>query len=220
VETTAAGRAWFGLNALVVAVGVVVQLIAAADATGGFFSGGAAVLNVFCYFTIQSNLILGVTCLLLAAGAARPTLPFRVLRLIGVVGIALTFVVFQTVLRGLQDLTGQAAFADVMLHTISPIMGVVGWLWFGPRRLTSPVVVAWTAAYVAAWGLFTMVRGAIVRHGGVHFYPYPFMNAAEKGYARVIVTLAVVAAVFVALGVGAAALDGWLARPRATPRGR
>src|SRR6478735_6114393 len=106
--------------------------------------------------------------------------------MIGAVGIALTFVVFQLVLRGLQDLTGQAAFADVMLHTVSPILGVGGWLLFGPRGLIDRVVIAWTVGYVLAWTTFTMIRGAIVRRGGVHFYPYPFLDAADKGYPRVI----------------------------------
>ena len=220
MQTTPAGRIVFGLTALVVAVGVVVQLFAAADNEHGFFTGGAAVLNVFCYFTIQSNIALGVGCFLLATGAASPALWFRVLRMIGVVGITLTFVVFQLVLRGLQDLTGQAAFADVMLHTVSPILGVVGWLLFGPRELTSPTVIAWTVAYVAAWGVFTMIRGAIVRHGGVHFYPYPFLDAPDKGYPRVILNLIVVAAAFLGLCAGAHAIDGWLTRRRAEPSRR
>jgi hypothetical protein len=192
----------FGVNALVIVTAVVVQLFVANDATGGAFTGGAAVLNVFCFFTIQSNLVLALTCFLLAIGAAPPAEWFRVLRMIGVVGIALTFLVFQLVLRDLQDLTGQAAFCDFMLHTLSPILGVVGWLVFGPRGLTSIRVVWWTTAYVAAYGLFSMIRGAIV-----DFYPYPFMDAQTHGYLRVIVNMLLVALVFFALGFGAHAYD-------------
>ena len=138
------------------------------------------------------------------------------LRLIGVVGIALTFIVFQAVLRQLQDLTGLNALADFLLHTLSPILGVGGWLLFGPRRQTNVVVVWWTTAYVAAWGIFTMIRGAIVENAeGQHFYPYGFMDPTEHGYVRVIVNLVIVAIVFFALAFGAHALDGWLARRRA-----
>ena len=43
----------------------------------------------------------------------------------------------------------------------------------------------WTTAYVAAWGLFTMVRGAILeRPDRKRFYPDPVMDAQEHGYAR------------------------------------
>jgi hypothetical protein len=216
MQPTTAARMVFGLTALVVAVGVVVQLFAAADHEGGFFTGTAAVLNVFCYFTIQSNIILGVGCFLLATEATSSALWFRVLRMIGIVGITLTFVVFQLVLRGLQDLTGEAAFADVMLHTVSPILGVAGWLLFGPRRLTDRTAIAWTIAYVLAWTAFTMIRGAIVRHGDVHFYPYPFLDAAQKGYPRVILNMIVVALVFLGLCIGARTLDRWLIRRRTT----
>ena len=118
-----------------------ISVVKAGESDEAFFSGAAARLNVFCFFTIQSNLILALTCLLLAAGIASSATWFRVLRLIGVVGIALTFVVFQAVLRDLQDLTGLHALADFLLHTLSPILGVGGWLLFGPRRLTSVSVV-------------------------------------------------------------------------------
>lgn len=206
----------FGLNAVVVAVGIVVQLFATADPNdAAFFDGPARVLNVFCFFTTQSNLVLAVTCAWLAIGGPTRSLLFRVLRMIGVVGIALTFIVYHFALSGLHDLTGEAAFADVMLHTVSPILGVGGWLLFGPRRLTSTVVVWWTTAYVAVWGLFTMIRGAIVERDGAHFYPYPFMDPSDKGYLRVALNLVVVAAVFFGLAFAAHALDGWLDRRRA-----
>jgi len=209
VEVSPAGRALFGVNALVIVTAVVVQLFVASDSTTGFFTGGAAAANVFAFFTIQSNLVLAFTCFVLAIGVAPAATWFRVLRLIGVVGIALTFLVFQLVLRDLQDLTGQAAFCDFMLHTVSPILGVVGWLVFGPRELTSVRVVWWTTAYVAAYGLFSMIRGAIVG-----FYPYPFMDADAHGYPRVILNLLLVAVVFFALAFGAHALDRRLGRRR------
>jgi hypothetical protein len=214
MQDDTAARAVFGLNAVVVAVGLVVQLFVAGDNEAGYFTGTGAVLNVFCFFTVQSNTVLMATCALLAIGWRGTSTAFKVLRMIGVVGIALTFVVYHFALAGLQDLTGQAAFADVMLHTVSPILGVGGWILFGPRGLTSPVVVWCTTAYVAAWGVFTMVRGAITDHGGVHFYPYPFMDPTDKGYLRVVLNLVLVAIVFFALAYGAHAVDGWLARRR------
>lgn len=208
-------RAVFGLNAIVVAAGLVVQLFASYESTEGFFSGRAAALNAFSYFTTQSNVLLAVSCVVLAIGVVSEAMWFCALRMIGVVGIALTFVVYHVALSDLRELTSGAKFADVMLHTVSPILGVGGWLLFGPRGLTSKGAVGWTTAYVAAWGLFTMIRGAIVeRADGLRFYPYPFMNAQDEGYVRVIVNLVVVGVVFLLIAAGFHLLDVWLTRRR------
>ncbi|MGH9113626.1 MAG: Pr6Pr family membrane protein, partial [Acidimicrobiales bacterium] len=122
-----------------------------------------------------------------------------------------TFVVFHAVLSDLQDLTGQAAVADFLLHTASPVLCVAGWLLFGPRGQTTPRVVALTLVFPLVWGVFTLVRGEIV-----DWYPYPFMEPFEHGYLRVVVNLALVAVVFVALAAGAHWLDQRLPRPAAT----
>ena len=206
-------RCWFGVNAAVVLVGVVVQLFVTADGDEGFFTTPwKRVLNVFCFFTIQSNILVGVTSLFLAMGWARPTLLFRTLRLTAVVAIALTFVVFHAVLRDLQDLTGEAAFADFLLHTASPMLCVVGWLWFGPRRQTSRFAVWLTLVYPLVWGVFTLVRGH-----EIGFYPYPFIDPVDSGYDRVVVNLVIIGAVFVGLSAGAHWLDRRLAARRSSP---
>jgi hypothetical protein len=52
--------------------GIVIQLFVSANSSG--FFGGSAVnraLNVFALFTVQSNIIVGVTCLLLALNLGR-----------------------------------------------------------------------------------------------------------------------------------------------------
>jgi hypothetical protein len=201
-------RWWFGVNAAVVLVGMIVQLVVTSNGTEGFYKDNPArILNTFCYFTVQSNLIVGVTCLMLAAGWANQSTVFRTFRLIGLVGITLTFLVFHAVLKQLQDLTGQAAFADFLLHTASPLLCIIGWLWFGPRRQTTRNVAWFTLIFLVAWGTFTLIRGSIVG-----FYPYPFMNPNDLGYLRVAINLTIVAAVFVGLAFGAHVLDGWLDR--------
>jgi hypothetical protein len=196
-------RIVFGVNALVVAVGVVVQLFVTADLEGGFFDSSLKrTLNVFVFFTIQSNILVGIGTGMLALGRARPTTWFRAVRLTGLVGIALTFIVFHAVLRDLQDLTGNAALADFLLHTVSPVLCVGGWLWFGPRGQTSATVVWWSLAFLLAWGTFTLIRGHIIE-----WYPYPFMDPIDSGYVRVVVNLVIVGAVFIGMAAGAHLLD-------------
>ncbi|HEY7628866.1 MAG TPA: Pr6Pr family membrane protein [Ilumatobacteraceae bacterium] len=208
MTVTRVARAWFGLTAGIIVVGVVVQLFVSYDKTDGYFSGPwERVFNVFVFFTIQSNLIAAAGCAVLATGEVPTSLLFRAVRLLGVLGIALTFIVFQLVLRQLQDLTGGAAFADVLLHTIAPLMCVSGWALFGPRRLVDRAAIGLTVVYLFLWGAFTMIRGDMVG-----FYPYPFTDPTDHGYLRVGVNLIIVGAVFVALGMLGMRLDRWLAR--------
>ncbi len=86
VDTRA--RLWFAVTALVVIVGIVIQVQVAMDKTAGVFDTPTKrALNVFAFFTIQSNIIVAITTGMLAAGVTRPSTTQRVLRLTGVVAI-------------------------------------------------------------------------------------------------------------------------------------
>jgi hypothetical protein len=189
------GRVWFGLTALAVFVGVAIQLFV------------TPTLNVFFYFTIQSNLILGVTCLLLAVDPNRSSLAFETFRLIGVVAIAITGIVFHAALAQLLDLESWGRVANELIHTVTPVLGVLGWLLVGPRGLTSRRVV-WLSVLFPAWYMVsTIIRGAIV-----DFYPYPFANVIELGYLRVAINGVWIALLYLAVAAGANALDERLSR--------
>lgn len=211
----AAARAWFALTALAAFTGLVVQAIVTATGPGVLFDDpGARLFNMLCYFTVQTNLIVAVTTLLLALRLDRRSIAFRVFRLSGLVAIAVTGVVFEVALESLRELEGSAAAADALLHTVSPIMCVLGWLVFGPRGMITSRVVALAVIYPLCWSIFTLIRGPIVE-----YYPYPFVDVDDLGYARVVLNIAIVGVFFVALAAGAAALDRLLSR-RATGGGR
>ncbi len=201
-------RLWFGLTAFAVLTGITIQVFVSANATGGFFRTAAGrVFNVFCYFTIQSNLIVGVTSLLLAMNPNRSSTVFKVFRLIGLVAITITGIVFHAVLRQLLDLESWAVVADNALHTVVPILGVLGWLMFGPRGLTSPYIMRLSVLFPVAWLTFTLIRGLIV-----DFYPYPFVDVIHFGYIRVFINCVWVALLYLAVAAGATTLDRWLSR--------
>lgn len=201
-------RAWFGATALIVFLGLVVQLLVVADRTGGSFDSSAKrVLNVFAFFTIQSNIIVGITCLLLALNGDRSSTVFRVFRLTGVVAITITGVVYHSVLAKLLDLESWALVADHALHTVAPVMAVVGWLMYGPRGLISRRVVWLSLIFPVGWCLFTLIRGEIVG-----FYPYPFIDVGVLGYGKVFVNCLWIAVLYLGLAAGARVLDGWLDR--------
>ena len=200
------GRLWFAGTAVVVAIGLLVQLVATARLDSGFFDSRAGrIVNMFCFFTIQSNIIVLVTCALLAAGSARrPTgSTFWVLRLDGVICIGVTFVVFHVALADLHDLQGLAKTADFLLHTASPLLCLIGWLVFGPRGRTSWRTVWLATIFPVAWLVFTLVRGPLVGD----YYPYPFLDVGQHGYPTVLANSAVVAVLFLGLAAGAHLLD-------------
>ncbi len=197
-------RLWFAATALVVLVGIVTQLLATSDLTTGFFdTQQGRVLSVFAYFTIQSNIIVMVTSALLAVRVSRKPQWFWVLRLDGVLCIAVTFVVFHLALSDLQDLEGKARTADFLLHTASPILCVLGWLLFGPRRKTSWDVVRLAAVFPLAWLVFALTLQQLTDG----FSLYPFLDVGDNGWPRVILNAAGVAVFFLGLAAAAHLLD-------------
>jgi len=204
-------RPWFAATALCVLVGVVVQLFVAADFTGGHFHDPTSrVLNVFVFFTIQSNLIVGVTTLLLALKLERTSMWFRVFRLMGLVGITVTGIVYHVAIRAFLELDSWGLFADHLLHTVVPVLAIVGWLVFGPRGLTSVRVAALTVLFPLVWFVFTLIRGAII-----DWYPYTFIDVNTLGYLKVAINAVWIALLVFGLAAGATAIDGSLSRRRA-----
>jgi hypothetical protein len=96
-----------------------------------------------------------------------------------------------------------------MLHTAVPLLGVLGWLLFGPRGLISWRTVALAFVFPVGWVVFTMIRGA-----AIHWYPYPFINVDDLGYARVAVSVVMVAVIFLGLAAAALAFDRAMVRRR------
>lgn len=199
-------RAARGLHALVVAMvlaGVGTELgRALIDGPGVAGTMTERLTRLFSYFTIDSNLLVGVTSALLLARPLRGGRVFSVLRLVGLLCIAVTGVVYHTVLTGLHDLTPSGAFANLMLHTTVPAAAIAAWLLVGPRPRVTWVTVAWAVAPPMTWIAYTFARGAVVG-----WYPYPFLDVTQVGYASALGSTVVVAVVFLVLATAARWLD-------------
>lgn len=209
-------RSWFALTALAEVVALGLQIGVTARYEGGRFATVAGrIFNLFCYFTVQSNVLVGFTCLGLALRLHRSSSVFRALRLAALVDIALTGVVYHLALAHPTELTGHALVADQLLHTVAPIMAVLGWLLFGTRRQTSATTVRWALVVPLGWVIFTFIRGPIV-----DYYPYPFIDVSDLGYPRVLGNVVLIALLFFALALGATSLDrrhAGLAPPTGAP---
>ena len=209
LRAPALAGAWFLLTAVVVVVAIVVQVPTSAAETGGFFDVPLyRGLNVFAFFTIQSNLLVAVSALLTALQPDVDTLLRPVLRLTALVAISVTGVVYHAVLAGLVEMSPAAAFANLLVHTVVPVMAVLGWAAFGPRGRTSRRVVGLSVVFPVAWVTVTLVRGPLV--GG--FWPYPFVDVDELGWGQVLLNCGAVAVLFVGLAAAAHGLDGVLRR--------
>lgn len=187
---------WNAALAALVVVALVVQAVLVARLHGAPVT--TRFIRMFSYFTIQSNLLVGVAAGTLAVSPARDGAVWRVLRLDGLVGISVTGVVYTTVLRSGGSLHGWAAATDAAFHYVVPLMAVLGWLAFGPRPRADRRTVAWSLAWPVAWLAYTLLHGHVSS-----WYPYPFIDVAVHGYAvvalnalLVTVVLAVMAAAF------------------------
>ena len=208
------GRAWFALTALVAVFALALQVVITAGYQGGHFpTVGGRVFNLFCFFTIQSNVLVGATSLVLAICPSASSMIFRVVWFAALVDITITALVYHTVLAGLEQLEGHAATADVLLHPVVPVMAVAGWLLFGPRGFATAHVAGWAMLIPLGWVAFTLVRGPII-----DYYPYPFLDVRDLGYARTLLNAAFVALLFVGLAAALIFLDRWLARARYRPK--
>jgi len=163
-----------------VAAGVAISVYTAATSTTGrFHSPVERAFNTFAFFTIQSNLIVGATSVVLAVDPGRSSLLFKTLRLIGIVAITVTGIVYHVAIASLFDLDGWALAGDQLVHTVVPLMAAVGWLLFGPRGWTSGAVARLSLLFPVLWLAFTLVRGAIV-----HWYPYHFIDVSTTRRVR------------------------------------
>jgi hypothetical protein len=203
-------RLWFAVTGLCVIAGVAISVATAANNHGGHFHAPVErAFNTFAFFTIDSNLIVGVTALLLAWKPDRASPVFATFRLIGVVAITVTGLVYHVALARLFDLQGWDQLGNQLVHTAVPILAVLGWLMFGPRRLTSTRIALWSLAYPVAWLGFTLARGAFV-----HWYPYPFIDVTTIGYGGALLNCLWVSLLLLALAAGATRLDRVLGRSR------
>jgi hypothetical protein len=169
-----------------------------------------ATVRYFSFFTILSNLLVALVAAATATGGNWAPLRFwRTPRMRGLAAlcIAVTCLIYATVLAGRFHLQGPQLVADRALHYVVPFLYLFWWGVLLPHGM-----LAWRDA--VRWLLFplvylvwTLLRGAVV-----HEYPYPFMDVDQLGYGAVSINALGVAVVFVVLGLGLVLVDRILAR--------
>ncbi len=207
-------RAVHALTALVATFAVVLQLVLVAQGHAVLDELdppdlGTRLVRFASYLTIWSNVLVAVTTALLAVNPERSGRVFRTLRLNGLVIVFGGGVVHFFLLRPLLDLDGADLLADRLLHLVVPLAAAVGWLFAGPRGPIRRADLGPFLVLPLIWIGYTVTRGA-----SVDWYPYPFIDVTEHGYAVVALNCAGIAAFMVGLFGLAAVVERRLVRPR------
>lgn len=141
-------------------------------------------INFFSYFTIESNIllaaILAVSCFTTTKDDGSEQL--EALRGAATVYIVTTGLVYFLLLRGLEEsLQTPNPWANVVLHYIMPIGGLLDWVLNPPiKRMTWKQIVTWFI-FPLLYVTYSLVRGPIV-----DWYPYPFLDPRVGGYGNVL----------------------------------
>ena len=162
-------------------------------------------IEYFSYFTILSNIVVAVGTGLFAANPDRREHWAGALRIAGIVMISVTGIVYHLLLAADNDPVGIAFVTDAGLHTVVPLVTVLGWIVVGPHRRFGPHILARAMVIPIAWLAYALVREAIVGEA-----LYPFMDVGELGGGQVALTLLAIALFATALGLVVLAGDRWL----------
>ena len=181
---------WFGL---------VIQyshLIINASSLG--FTKPEATARFFSYFTILSNIMVAVstTAFFLFPRSKMSNFfkkPFIISAI--TVYIFMVGVGYNLLLRGTWNPQGWHRVSDEIMHVVDPILFVLYWYFFVPKKsLQSKYVVLWVA-WPAVYSVFMLIRGAIDG-----FYPYSFLDPYKLGYPKMLLNMVGVGIAFIVTG--------------------
>lgn len=196
-----------GALVAVVRLGVAALVLAAVAATlaDALSRGPVNPFNFFGFFTIQSNIMLAVVLVIAAVFLLRgqPHPPwFLVVRAAVTTFIVIVGLVYVALLAPLGAAGGvPVEWANIVMHYVTPIYGLIDWLLVGDRRRLAMRQVGWVLVYPTVWVTVVLIRGAT--DGWV---PYPFLSP-DTGYASVFGYVAAIVAVFIVIGVVVFALS-------------
>jgi hypothetical protein len=185
------------LIALVAWTGLAIQLNATTALRGSVVM---AIWVVLRYFTVVANVLTAVFFTGIAVGAP----PFSRPRWLAGLTLAMMLVgvVYTSLLRGLIDLSGGAALANLLLHFVTPILVPIYWLAFARKgALHNRDALLWLL-FPFAYGVYALIRGGLG-----DFYAYPFMDVSALGWPQVIFNGSIGALCFIAAGYAFIWLD-------------
>ncbi|SDP47829.1 hypothetical protein SAMN05428975_1384 [Mucilaginibacter sp. OK268] len=158
-----------------------------------------AIIQLLSFFTIQSNIMVGVCLWTLLLKPSNVLYRFfsRGYVLGGIcLYIIVVGLVYNIILRNLWHPIGLFKLADELLHSVNPLLFVIYWLIFARQEKLK-----WAQSLNWLWFpflylVYTLIRGVITQ-----LYPYPFIDAVKLGYGQICINSLVLLVVFLVLGL-------------------
>ena len=172
--------------------------------------------DFYVHFTNLSNfLCIGVMFAALVQTAKKKEDSFvsavPLLKFIGMLGILLTFLVFNIMLAGAKDRDPQANWriGSLCFHVVMPIMYIGDWFLFYERRKCKWYYPIASVAFPLVYVIFLLIQAIILRFDSSILipttstpliYPYFFVNLDTQGVSGVLIWIGIIAVAFVAVG--------------------
>ena len=198
-------------------------LVGAIASLGIFDNINAIRWDFYVHFTNISNfLCIGVMLAGLIQTAKKKEDSFvsavPVLKFIGMLGILLTFLVFNIMLAGAEGRDPQANWrvGSLIFHVVLPIMYIADWFLFYERKKTKWYYPVASIGFPLAYAVFLLIQAVILRFDNSILipttttpliYPYFFVNLDTLGVGGVLMWIAILAAAFVAVGFAFFGID-------------
>ena len=138
------------------------------------------------------------------------------LKFIGMLGILLTFLVFNIMLAGARDPQLNWRVGSLLFHVVLPIMYIADWFLFYERKQTKKYYPIASIAFPLGYAIFLLIQAIILNFNTSILipttetpliYPYFFVNIETQGVPGVLMWIAILATAFVAVGFGFYGLD-------------
>lgn len=172
--------------------------------------------DFYVHFTNISNfLCFGVMFASLVETAKKkedsPVSAIPVLKFIGMLGILLTFLVFNLMLAGAEGRDPQANWriGSLCFHVVLPVMYIADWFLFYERRKCKWYYPIASISFPLAYVIFLLIQAIILKFDTSVLipttttpliYPYFFVNLDTLGVSGVLMWIGILSAAFVAVG--------------------
>jgi hypothetical protein len=179
--------------------------------------------DFYVHFTNISNfLCLGVMVAALVQTAKKKEDSYvsavPMLKFIGMLGILLTFLVFNIMLAGAAGRDPQANWrvGSLCFHVVLPIMYIADWFLFYERKQAKWYYPLASISFPLAYVIFLLIQAIILKFDTTILipttqtpliYPYFFVNLDTQGKTGVLMWIGILAVAFAAVGFGFFGLD-------------
>ena len=178
--------------------------------------------DFYTYFTNLSNfLCIGVMVVALIQTIKKKedsyVTALPMLKFIGMLGILLTFLVFNIMLAGQEGRDPQLNWriGSLLFHVALPIMYILDWFLFYERKKTTWRYPVASISFPLGYAIFLLIHAAILGFdtsiltptGATLIYPYFFVNLETQGVPGVLMWVGILAVAFVAVGFAFFGLD-------------